>query len=97
MSLHRRDDIAGPQIHALYVLPSDATDRRLDTNGTIAASVANWQRWLRGQTFNNGLRLDTSAGGLDVTFVRLGRTDAQLASRGPARCSVPSVPYPAIG
>ena len=78
----RRDDVTGPQIHALYVLPSDGADRGLDTNGTIAASFANWQGWLRGQTFNNGLRLDTSGGELDVTFVRLSRTDAQLASRG---------------
>jgi len=78
----RRDNVRGPQVHALYVLPSDGADRRLDTNGTIAASFANWQGWLRGQTFNNGLRLDTAGGELDVTFVRLSRTDAQLASRG---------------
>ena len=78
----RPDDARGPQVHALYVLPSDGVDRALDTNGTIAASVANWQRWVQGQTFNNGLRLDTSGGELDVTFVRLARTDAQLAARG---------------
>jgi hypothetical protein len=78
----RADDVKGLQVHALYVLPSDGVDRALDTNGTIAASVANWQRWVRGQTFNNGIRLDTSRGELDVTFVRLTKTDAQLASRG---------------
>jgi hypothetical protein len=78
----RADDVTGPQIHALYVLPSDGIDRALDTNGTIAASTQNWQTWLRGQTFNNGLRLDTAGGELDVTFVRLGKTDAQLAGRG---------------
>jgi Divergent InlB B-repeat domain len=78
----RPDEAEGPQVHALYVLPSDRADRGLDTNGTIDASVANWQRWLRGQTFNNGLRLDTFRGNLDVTFVRLARTDAELASRG---------------
>jgi hypothetical protein len=78
----RPDDASGPQIHALYVLPSDGADRALDTNGTIAASTANWQAWVKAQTFNNGLRLDTSGGELDVTFVRLGKTDAQLAGRG---------------
>ena len=78
----RRDEVTGPQVHALYILASDGADRGLDTNGTIAASFANWQGWLRGQTFNNGLRLDTSGGELDVTFVRLSRTDAQLAARG---------------
>ena len=80
----RPDDATGPQVHALYVLPSDGVDRALDTTGTVAASFANWQRWLQGQTFNNGLRLDTTGGELDVTFVRLGRTDAQLAARGPS-------------
>jgi uncharacterized protein involved in high-affinity Fe2+ transport len=46
----RPDDISGPQIHAVYVVPADGTDRGLDTNGTIAASVDNWETWLRGQT-----------------------------------------------
>ncbi len=81
-TVDRPDDKAGSQIHALYVLPSDGVDRALDTNGTIAASVANWQGWFRGQTLGDGLRLDTSGGELDVTFVRLGRTDAELAARG---------------
>jgi hypothetical protein len=78
----RPDDVSGPQIHALYVLPTDGADRELDVDGTVAASVANWQRWFESQTLGGGLRLDTSAGELDVTFVRLGLTDAALAGRG---------------
>ncbi len=78
----RPDDVSGPQIHALYVLPADGVDRGLDVDGTVAASVANWQRWFESQTLGGGLRLDTSAGELDVTFVRLGLTDAALAGRG---------------
>ena len=78
----RPDDRQGSQIHALYVLPSDGIDRALDTDGTIEASVQNVQTWLRGQTGGRGLRLDTFEGQLDVTFVRLSQTDAQLASRG---------------
>jgi hypothetical protein len=78
----RPDDRQGSQIHALYVLPSDGADRALDTDGTIEASVQNFQTWLRGQTGGRGLRLDTFQGQLDVTFVRLSQTDAQLASSG---------------
>jgi Divergent InlB B-repeat domain len=78
----RADDRTGPQIHALYVVPSDGADRGYDTDGTVAASVANWQGWFRGQTRGPGLRLDTSGGELDVTFRRLSQTDAQLAARG---------------
>jgi hypothetical protein len=39
----RADDRTGPQIHALYVVPSDGADRGLDGDGTVAASVANWR------------------------------------------------------
>ncbi len=78
----RPDDVSGPQIHAVYVLPADGADRALDTDGTIAASVANWQRWFVSQTLGGGLRIDTSGGELDVSFHRLARTDATLAARG---------------
>lgn len=64
------DDIAGPQVHFLYVVPSDGGDRQLDTNGVISDSVASWQAWLRGQTEGRGLRLDTYQGEFDITFLR---------------------------
>jgi hypothetical protein len=66
----------------MYVLPSDGTDRALDTNGTLEASTANWETWLRGQTGGPGLRLDTYQGSLDITFYRAAETDAQLAANG---------------
>jgi hypothetical protein len=67
----RRDDRGGPQIHAIYLLPSDAADLRRDTDGSIERSVQSFDRWLRGQTGGTGLRLDTFRGHLDVTFHRL--------------------------
>lgn len=76
------DDIVGYQIHVLYVIPSDGVDERLDVSGALATSVAAFQTWLRGQTGGRGLRLDTHEGALDVTFVRLGRTDAQMRAYG---------------
>jgi List-Bact-rpt repeat protein len=78
----RADDVSGPQIHALYVLPADGPDRGLDTDGTVAASVANWQRWFESQTLGGGLRLDTSGGELDVSFLRLSQSESALAGRG---------------
>jgi hypothetical protein len=78
----RPDERAGPQVHLVYALPSDGADRALDTDGTVAASVANFQGWLRGQTGGRGLKVDTFQGEPDVTFVRLSETDAQLAARG---------------
>jgi len=78
----RPDDISGPQIHAVYVVPAGGTDRGLDSNGTIAASVNNWEAWLRGQTGGRGLRLDTYNGAVDVTFFRMTETDAQVTATG---------------
>jgi hypothetical protein len=36
----RPDDVSGPQIQVVYALPADGTDRDLDENGTLDASVA---------------------------------------------------------
>ena len=76
------DDVQGPQIHVVYAIPSDGTDRSLDTNGTIAASVSNWETWLRDQTGGHDLRLDTYHGAVDITFFRSSETQAQLQARG---------------
>jgi Divergent InlB B-repeat domain len=77
----RPDDIAGPQVHVLYVVAADVPDRELDTTGEIAASVASWQSWLRGQTGGRGIRLDTYQGALDVTFFRLATTSSGALPR----------------
>ena len=78
----RPDEITGPQVHILYVLPKDSPDQTLDTNGTIARSVAAFQTWLAGQTLGRRLRLDTYQGEPDITFVRLRRTDAEMKTHG---------------
>ena len=79
---NRPDDISGYQIQALYVLPSDGVDANLDTNGTISTSVTVFQKWFVGQTGGQRLKLDTYEGALDITFVRLVETDAQIKSNG---------------
>src|SRR5215216_1343977 len=68
----RTDDLAGYQIHVMYVLPSDGIDYNLDTNGSIASSVAATQKWFVAQTGGTRrLRFDTSSGELDISFFRL--------------------------
>src|SRR5579862_7121271 len=80
----RPDDVKGPQVHAIYVIPSDGTDRQLDTNGTIEQTVNSWNQWLASQSDGlGGFRLDTYQGSLDVTFFRDPHTDAQLAATDP--------------
>jgi len=78
----RADDVSGNQIHVLYVLPSDGTDRRLDTDGTLQNTVGSFQTWLAGQTGGRKLRMDTYSLALDITFFRLSRTDAAMKSYG---------------
>ena len=76
------DDESGYQVHLLYVVASDGEDRELDTNGAVERSVEAWNEWLAEQTSGRRLRLDRSDGALDVTFVRLDRTDAELNAFG---------------
>jgi hypothetical protein len=78
----RQDEVRGPQLHVIYAIPSDGADRGLDTSGAIESSVASFQRWLAAETGGAMLRQDTFQGQLDVTFVRLPRTDAEIAARG---------------
>jgi List-Bact-rpt repeat protein len=81
-TIDRPDDVAGSQIHVIYALPSDGTDRALDQSGTLEGSVAAWNAWLADQTGGRNFRLDTSNGLLDITFVRLAETDAQIEAQG---------------
>ncbi len=72
------DNLSAKQIHVIYVVPSDGADRQFDTNGALNTSIAAFQRWHRGQTGGKQFRMDTYQGALDITFVRLGRTDSQI-------------------
>lgn len=78
----RADDHGGLQVHALYVLPSDGTDEQLDQLGTIEGSVRSWNAWFATQTGGKELRLDTSNGRLDVSFLRVNKTKDELAATG---------------
>jgi len=78
----RPNEVLGPQIHFMYVVPRDGVDRQLDSSGTIEGSVTSFLRWFARQTGGPTLRIDTHDGSLDVTFVRLAASDAAIASRG---------------
>lgn len=67
------DDTSDYQVHIIYAMSSEETDRHLDTNGKIATSVSAWQNWLCQQTNGKYLRLDTNKGELDLTFVKVGK------------------------
>src|SRR5258705_12476730 len=81
-TIDRADDITGAQVHVVYVLPSDGQDRQLDTNGTLLNTVGSWQTWLGGQAGGRVFRLDTYQGALDITFVRLARSNVTMTSYG---------------
>jgi hypothetical protein len=55
----RPDEAEGPQLHAIYFVPSDGQDGTLDTNGTIENALASMNLWLDGRTGGRHLRLDT--------------------------------------
>ena len=81
-TVDRPDDSPLPQVQAVYALASDGADRQFDVAGNIARSVDLWNDWLAAETGGIRLRLDTYQGELDVLFVRLDRTEAELAASG---------------
>ena len=78
----RPDDLTFDQIRVLYVLPSDGQDRMRDTNGQICNSARAFATWFHARA-NQYLRLDTQGGMIDIGFVRLGKTDAQMRGTDP--------------
>ena len=79
----RPDDVPGPQVHFLYVVPSDGADGQLDTNGAMEQSIARIERWFVTQAGSQDLRVDTYNGVPDITFVRLPHSDAQATAVNP--------------
>lgn len=77
----RPDDEAGFQLRAVYVVPADAPDARLDELGAIARSLRAMGAWSSAQIGGRQLRLDSFQGRPDVAFLRLKETGAQ-ALRG---------------
>jgi hypothetical protein len=78
----RADEASGYQVHVVYAIPEDGSDRALDTGGALGASVSVWNGWLDDAAGGSHIRLDTCGGELDVTFVRLTETDAEIAATG---------------
>jgi hypothetical protein len=83
----RFDDHTFDQIRVLYVIPSDGVDGAFDTNGRICNSVRAFAAWFHAQS-SIFLRFDTQGGMLDIGFVRLSKTDAQMRGNDPNQGSV---------
>jgi hypothetical protein len=84
---NRPDDSSLDQIRVLYVLPSDAIDHQRDTNGQICNSIRGVSTWFHTQS-DLFLRLDTEADLIDIGFVRLTKTDAQMRGTDPSNASI---------
>ncbi|HEY3186376.1 MAG TPA: hypothetical protein VGJ70_02800, partial [Solirubrobacteraceae bacterium] len=81
----RPDVMAGPQLHVLYVVPTNGVDEAFDTNGVIEDSVAAMNTWFEQQTPGRRVRLDTYLDReghtrLDVSFVQGWHTGAAYAT-----------------
>ncbi len=82
-TVDRADNTTAYKVKFLYVLPSDRADRSLDINGAICQSVKAQYNWFTSQTTNGAaLRYDLYQSMLDIQFVRLSKTDAQMKGSG---------------
>ena len=70
------------QFRINYVLPADGLDEQLDTNGRISTSIASVAHWFDARSDGARLRFDTCEGALDVRFVQLEATEAELKAEG---------------
>ena len=76
----RPDDVAGPQIHAVYAVARDGQDVNLDRLGRIGWSLRATVDWLT-EKLGRRLRVDTYGGEVDVTFLRLEETEMETDGR----------------
>jgi hypothetical protein len=83
----RPDDTGRDQIRVLYVTAADGEDLGRDTSGQICNSVRGVATWFEARA-GVFLRLDTMDGLLDVGFVRLDATDAELRGSDPANQTI---------
>ena len=76
----RPDDLTGYQVRLIYVLPADAKDRNLDTNGTIGKWIEEVRNISRVQT---GLtpRFDTYQSKFDIGFLKSKYTISELVGK----------------
>ena len=68
----------------MYVIPSDVPDESLDVNGRICQSAKAFSTWLGAALGGPTLRFDVATDELDIGFVRLGKTNAELRGAGNA-------------
>ena len=79
----------GFNIHVMYVLPADGTDKEFDLNSKIGMMVYQMNKWFFKQTknriFKEGqfLKFDRKENGkLDITFLRIGLSDETISREG---------------
>lgn len=78
----RPDDFPGLQIHPIYVVPSDGTDRQLDKSGALSGALWNSLDWAASKTDGRSMAIDTYQDEFDWSFRRLNLTSQQLAQSG---------------
>jgi hypothetical protein len=81
-NIDQPDDVPGSQVHVIYAIPGDGVDRAMDLSETLANTTGSFNNWLAGQTGGRRLRFDTYEGSLDISFVKLPKTDAAYDAFG---------------
>lgn len=65
-------------VQLVYAVPRGGKDRKLDTDGTILASVASAQNWLSEQTDGRVVNFVEDDGEPTIEYIELGRTEEEI-------------------
>jgi Divergent InlB B-repeat domain len=85
-AVDRPDIVTGQQVHAIVVVPSDGADNFVADANELSDDVTSMVTWWQGQDSTRIPRFDqasfSTAGCLDITFVRLSGTAASYTAAG---------------
>ena len=94
----RPDEISGPMVHVVYLVPAGMPDDHYDELGVLEDSLRSMNHWMRQQTGNQQWRLDTytfqpsgsptPVNAVDVTFIQSSKPSAELSEAESVRAEL---------
>ncbi len=83
-TIDRPDTVDGWQLHAIYVQPADALDRKVDVNGYLATALTEGNTYLSKQ-LGLTMPIDRTDAGFDIRFIKSKYSSDQIMAMEPTQ------------